>query len=121
MHGLVFITFHEVWCPAIADKESFKFSMADTSEDCRVVDLVAIEMEDRKDSAVSDGIEELAVRSVSMLVNKCNNYTLLLCQLVARGPVSLSPSPTIVKAIRSGLSKTAPNACEIEYPSSPPS
>lgn len=39
---------------------------------------------------------------------------LLLCQLVAKGPVSASPSPTIVKAIRLGLSKTAPKAWEME-------
>lgn len=37
------------------------------------------------------------------------------------GPVSASPSPITVAAITEGLSKIAPTACEIEYPSSPPS
>ncbi len=46
---------------------------------------------------------------------------LLECQAVASGPVSASPSPTTQAAIRSGLSKTAPNAWLSEYPSSPPS
>ena len=35
---------------------------------------------------------------------------LLPCQLVARGPVSASPSPTTQVAIKSGLSRTAPKA-----------
>ena len=46
---------------------------------------------------------------------------LLECQAVARGPVSASPSPTTQATIRSGLSKTAPKAWLMEYPSSPPS
>ena len=46
---------------------------------------------------------------------------LLECHAVASGPVSASPSPTIHVVIRSGLSNTEPNACAIEYPSSPPS
>src|SRR5262249_46192794 len=46
---------------------------------------------------------------------------LLECQLVASGPVSDSPSPTTQATIRSGLSYAAPYACEIAYPSSPPS
>ena len=46
---------------------------------------------------------------------------LLHCHEVARGPVSASPSPTTTVAMRSGLSKMAPQACAIEYPSSPPS
>src|SRR4051794_1364912 len=43
------------------------------------------------------------------------------CQDVASGPVSDSPSPATTVTSRSGLSNAAPNACEIEYPSSPPS
>ena len=39
---------------------------------------------------------------------------LLDCQLVARGPVSASPSPTVTAAIRSGLSNTAPKAWAME-------
>ena len=35
---------------------------------------------------------------------------LFKCQLVARGPVSASPSPTMHAAIKSLLSSTAPNA-----------
>lgn len=35
---------------------------------------------------------------------------LLVCQAVAIGPVSASPSPTATAAIRSGLSRTAPKA-----------
>ena len=35
-----------------------------------------------------------------------------MCQLVASGPVSASPSPTQATAISSGLSNTAPQACE---------
>src|SRR4029450_4856601 len=46
---------------------------------------------------------------------------LLECQLVARGPVSASPSPTTQATIRLGLSNAAPYACETAYPSSPPS
>ena len=42
-------------------------------------------------------------------------------QEAANGPVSASPSPTTAATIRSGLSKTAPVAWEIEYPNSPPS
>ena len=39
---------------------------------------------------------------------------LFKCQLVASGPVSASPSPTIHDTIRSGLSKTAPKECTSE-------
>lgn len=39
---------------------------------------------------------------------------LVLCQEAARGPVSLSPSPTIVRVMRLGLSKTVPKAWEME-------
>src|SRR5262249_43911200 len=46
---------------------------------------------------------------------------LLMCQLVASGPVSDSPSPTTAATISSGLSNAAPQACERQYPSSPPS
>src|SRR5262249_5451027 len=46
---------------------------------------------------------------------------LLICQLVANGPVSDSPSPTTAATIRLGLSKAAPQACDSTYPSSPPS
>ena len=46
---------------------------------------------------------------------------LLECQAVAKGPVSASPSPTTQATIRLGLSKAAPYACEMAYPSSPPS
>ena len=35
-----------------------------------------------------------------------------MCQDVARGPVSDSPSPTTAVTIKSGLSKAAPQACE---------
>ena len=42
-------------------------------------------------------------------------------QLVASGPVSASPSPTIAAAMSLGLSNTAPYTCAREYPSSPPS
>ena len=46
---------------------------------------------------------------------------LIECHAVIEGPVSTSPSPITVNAIWFGLSKTAPVACDNEYPSSPPS
>ena len=39
---------------------------------------------------------------------------LLDCHEVASGPVSASPSPTTAATIKSGLSKMAPVACEME-------
>ncbi len=45
----------------------------------------------------------------------------MLFQLPARGPVSDSPSPTTAVTNKSGLSITAPKACNRTYPSSPPS
>ncbi len=42
-------------------------------------------------------------------------------QLVAKGPVSDSPSPISTAAITSGLSKIAPTPCDKQYPNSPPS
>ncbi len=39
---------------------------------------------------------------------------LLTCQDVAKGPVSASPSPITVAAIRLGLSKIAPAPCSSE-------
>jgi len=36
------------------------------------------------------------------------------CQAVASGPVSASPSPTIVVTIKFGLSNTAPKECASE-------
>lgn len=53
--------------------------------------------------------------SLAGLINEFIN------QPAERGPVSDSPSPITVAAITSGLSKTAPAACDNEYPNSPPS
>ena len=46
--------------------------------------------------------------------NKMAQIKQKIGQLVARGPVSASPSPTVTAQIRSGLSNTAPNACAME-------
>ena len=51
----------------------------------------------------------------------CGLIILFICQDAANGPVSASPSPTTHVAIKSGLSKTAPNAWAKQYPNSPPS
>lgn len=126
-HGLVHrfgvVSLDKVRSPAVANEERFELSVADSRKNCGIVDLVTIEMENREHSAISDGIEEPenSLEKLQWAAYEYRRTHLLLCQLVAKGPVSASPSPTMVKAIRFGWSKTAPKACEMEYPSSPPS
>jgi len=103
MHALRVVTFYKVRRPAVADKEGFKFGVGNSRKDGRVVDFVAVEMEDGKNSSVCDWVQESA-KSLREAYRSCfmRITYLLLCQLVANGPVSLSPSPTMVKAMRFG-------------------
>ena len=109
MHGLQVTSFDKIWGPSVTNEQCSQLSVADTSEDCRVVDLVTVEMENRENCSILALLnwrkrDHLPAPSVIGFKN------FVLCQLVARGPVSASPSPTMVKAMRFGLSKTAPKA-----------
>jgi hypothetical protein len=59
MHRGGIAPFHEKRLVAIADKQRFQFFVADTRENRRIRDLVAVEVQDREHSAVADRIQEL--------------------------------------------------------------
>jgi hypothetical protein len=87
MHTLRIAALDEVGCIAVTDKQGLQFLVADPSEQGRVIDLVAVEVQYRQHGAVGDRIDEFVA-----------------VPLVARGPVSDSPSPTITRVIRFGRS-----------------
>ena len=62
-HGLVhllgIVALDEVGGPAIAAEEALQLLVGDAREQSRVVDLVAVQVEDRQHGAVAHGIEEL--------------------------------------------------------------
>ena len=104
MHHFRLVALHEQRIPAATAKELLQFLVLDASEDCRVADLEAIQMQ--------------IGRTAPSVIGSRN---LLDCQAVAKGPVSASPSPTMQATMSSGLSNAAPKAWLSEYPSSPPS
>src|SRR5919202_3084211 len=59
MHGFEIGAFHEVWFVAIADEQAFYFLMTNSRQDCRVSNLVAIEVQDRQYCTIPYGVEEL--------------------------------------------------------------
>ena len=59
MHAHRVGAFDEVRGPAIAFEKIFELFVRDAREDRRVVDLVAVEMQDRQHRAVADRVEEL--------------------------------------------------------------
>ena len=91
MHAVGFAALDEVRRISISNEQGLELFVADAGQDRGVVDLVAIEMKTGSTAP-----------SVIGLTN------LLLCQLVASGPVSDSPSPTITRVIKSGWSNTVP-------------
>ncbi len=60
VHAVGVGTFHEVRRPSITAEQVFHFFMADASEQGRIVDLVAVEVQNREDRAVANGVQELA-------------------------------------------------------------
>ena len=90
VHRLWFVPLDEVRSVTVTSQEVLELIAADT-QDRRVGDFVAVQMEDGQNGASVAGLRNL-----------------FECQLVARGPVSASPSPTTHATIRSGLSKAAP-------------
>src|SRR5919199_3816608 len=59
MHGFGIGAFHEVGLVAIADEQAFYFLMTNSRQDCRVSNLVAIEVQDRQYCTIPYGVEEL--------------------------------------------------------------
>src|SRR5262249_44402088 len=49
----------EVRRPAVPPEEVFHFLMADTSQQGRVVDLIAVQMKNWEDGAIANGVQEL--------------------------------------------------------------
>ena len=97
VHGHRVVAFNEVRLPGAATEEALHLFMGHTAEDGGVRDLVAIQVQDGQNSAVTHGVQELVGLPAG-----------------GQGPVSASPSPTVTAQIRSGLSNTAPNACAME-------
>lgn len=58
VHALEVTALNKVWGPAITNEQCGQLSVRDTGKNCWVVDLVAIEVENRKDGTIGDGIEE---------------------------------------------------------------
>jgi hypothetical protein len=59
MHDERVVALHDVWRPAVALEEVLELLPADAAEQRGIGDLVAVEMKDRQDGAVADGVEEL--------------------------------------------------------------
>ncbi len=52
------VTFNEIWFPATALEEAFKFFMRKTGEDGRVADFVSVQVKNWKNSTVCDRVQE---------------------------------------------------------------
>ena len=59
VHGVDIVALNEIWFVAVATEQILQLQVADTGEDCRVVDLVTVQVQYGKNSTVGDGIEEL--------------------------------------------------------------
>jgi len=59
MHGEGILALEGIRLVSIATHQIFKFCMRYASQDCRIGDLVAVEMKDGQDGAVGGGIKEL--------------------------------------------------------------
>ena len=55
VHAVGVGALHEVWSPAVATEQIFHFLVADPGEQRRVVDLIAVEMKNRQNSAITRG------------------------------------------------------------------
>jgi hypothetical protein len=60
VHAFGVRAFDETGRPAVAPEQLLEFLMADSRQQRRVVDLVAVEVEDRQHGTVADRVEELA-------------------------------------------------------------
>jgi hypothetical protein len=58
VHGLEVVTGNDVGCPAIASHEREKLLFLDSRQDGRVVDLVAVEVQDGQHTAILDRVEK---------------------------------------------------------------
>jgi hypothetical protein len=54
VHGSILAFTNEVGCPTIANEESHELNLTDTSQNSGVIDLVAVQVEYGKDSAIRD-------------------------------------------------------------------
>lgn len=59
VHALEVVAGHDVRRPAVAAHERDELFLVDASEHCRVVDLVAVQVQDGQHAAVADRVEEL--------------------------------------------------------------
>lgn len=59
MHSIWIATLDKVRCPTIANKESLELPMADTGQKRGVIDLISIQMKNRKHCTISDRVKEL--------------------------------------------------------------
>jgi hypothetical protein len=54
------VAFHEIRRPAVAPEQIPELRLRNASEQCRVVNLVAVEVKDRQNCAITNGVQELA-------------------------------------------------------------
>ena len=59
MHAFVPRAFHEVGRPAVSSQQTLQFLVTDARQHRGIVDLVAIQMEDRQDGAIANGAQKL--------------------------------------------------------------
>jgi hypothetical protein len=58
VHGLEVVAGNDIGCPAVTSHEREKLLFLDSCQDGRVVDLVAVEVQDWQHTAILDGVEE---------------------------------------------------------------
>ena len=58
MHGLRVTPFNKIWCPPVTPEEVLQFLVRNTGQDCRIINLVAIQMQDGENSTITDRIKE---------------------------------------------------------------
>ena len=59
VHAARIAALDEIRCVAVADEQRLQLLMADAGQERRVIDLVAVEVQDRQHGAVRDRVEEL--------------------------------------------------------------
>jgi hypothetical protein len=71
VHGSILAFTNEVGCPTIANEESLELNLTDTSQNSGVIDLVAVQVEYGKDSAIRDWVEKFRAVPRSRQLQSC--------------------------------------------------
>lgn len=59
VHRVDVVAFHEIWLPAVSEEELFQLLVGYPRQHSRIVDLVAVQVQNGQHGAIDNGVEEL--------------------------------------------------------------